>query len=163
MSFKWCVPFLLLLVAGLPSQAWAKFTPEQVKAVYIYRIASFVYWNHEEQKTTINICAPDDEKVRALLVNITKDKVIRNKPLHVTDDQCDVLYISKVENIDLIQYDQANTLSISDLQSFTQQGGVIELATTSGRIKPKVNLDNIGEYTLSANFLRVADIEGGRQ
>ena len=161
MSFKRLWFILFTLVFSLPT--WAKFTPEQVKAVYIYRIASFVYWHHDDEKKGINICAPDDDKIKALLINITKDKVIRNKPLYVTDSECDVLYISRQENVTLITFNRENTVSVSDLEGFTQLGGVIELATTSGRIKPKVNLNNIGEYTLSANFLRVADIEGGHQ
>lgn len=143
--------------------AVAKFTPEQVKAVYVYRIASFVFWNSDEQMSDIKICAPDDEQVRTILIDITKDKAIRNKPLHISDTDCDVIYITKKANLGLIKKDKAHAISISDINRFTELGGVVELATLGGRIKPKVNLDNIGQYKLSANFLRVADIVGGKK
>ncbi|KGY08837.1 YfiR family protein [Vibrio sinaloensis] len=163
MSFRRWVTTACLAAAFVSPLANAKFTPEQVKAVYIYRIASFVFWGADEQMNEISICAPDDEEVRDILTDITKDKLIRNKPLHISNSGCDVLYITKKESLDLIKLNPNRTISISDIQSFTELGGVVELSTLGGRIKPRVNLENVGEYTLSANFLRVAEIVGGKQ
>tara|TARA_Y100001956_G_C4125254_1_gene189678 strand:+ start:1306 stop:1797 length:492 start_codon:yes stop_codon:yes gene_type:complete len=163
MSFKrWIFLWFISAAAFSPAVA-AKYTPEQVKAVYIYRIASFVFWNADEQMSDIKICAPDDEQVREILTDITRDKEIRNKPLHIVDSECDVLYITKKESLSLLSSEPASTVSISDIKSFTELGGVVELTTLGGRIKPKVNLNNVGQYTLSANFLRVADIVGGKK
>jgi hypothetical protein len=61
----------------------------------------------------------------------------------------------------MIDISQKQAISISDIHDFVELGGVIELTTLGGRIKPKVNLNNVGEFTISSNFLRVADIVGG--
>ncbi|WP_282176161.1 YfiR family protein [Vibrio nereis] len=161
MSFKSLLLAGSILCAGVSFSVNAKFTPEQVKAVYIYRITSFIQWNDEQQMSRINICVPDDSEVRAILTDITQNKAVRNKPLTITDDQCDVLYITSEENLSTIATNTPNTVLISDIDKFTHLGGVIELANKQGRIKPKVNLDNVGSYSISANFLRVADLIGG--
>ncbi|WP_159652801.1 YfiR family protein [Vibrio atypicus] len=161
MSFNRFILLISLFGVGFTSPALAKFTPQQVKAVYIYRIASFVHWTRDAQMPVINICVPDDSEIREILENITKDKEIRNKPILVGSQNCDVLYISKKESLNMIDISQKQAISISDIHDFVELGGVIELTTLGGRIKPKVNLNNVGEFTISSNFLRVADIVGG--
>jgi hypothetical protein len=54
-------------------------------------------------------------------------------------------------------------VTIGGMDQFTNNGGAIELVEKQGKIKPKVNLENIAGYQLSSNFLRVAEIEGGKQ
>lgn len=161
MSFKSLLLAGSILCAGVSFSVNAKFTPEQVKAVYIYRITSFIQWNDEQQMSRINICVPDDSKVRTILTDITRNKAVRNKPLKITNEQCDVLYISREDNLTAVKNTPPNTVLISDIDEFTHLGGVIELVNKQGRIKPKVNLDNVGSYSISASFLRVADLIGG--
>ncbi len=161
MSFKLTIAGTFLILAGLSFQALAKYTPEQVKAVYIYRIANFIHWNQDSLMTQVNICAPDNQSIKEILTEITQDKQIRNKPIRVVDQDCHILFISQLDNLPIYSDVRRKTVSISDMDNFTDNGGVIELNLNNGRIKPRVNLDNIGDYSISSNFLRVSDIEGG--
>lgn len=161
MSFKLTIAGTFLILAGLSFQALAKYTPEQVKAVYIYRIANFIHWNQDSLMTQVNICAPDNQSIKEILTEITQDKQIRNKPIRVVDQDCHILFISQLDNLPIYSDARRKTVSISDMDNFTDNGGVIELNLNNGRIKPRVNLDNIGDYSISSNFLRVSDIEGG--
>lgn len=161
MSFKQTIAGTFLILAGMSFQALAKYTPEQVKAVYIYRIANFIHWNQDSVMTQVNICVPDNPSIKEILTEITQDKQIRNKPIRVVEQDCHILFISQLDNLPVYSDVRRKTVSISDIDNFTDNGGVIELNLNDGRIKPRVNLDNIGDYSISSNFLRVSDIEGG--
>ncbi|KOO09432.1 YfiR family protein [Vibrio hepatarius] len=161
MSFKLTIAGTFLILAGMSFQALAKYTPEQVKAVYIYRIANFIHWNQDSVMTQVNICVPDNPSIKEILTEITQDKQIRNKPIRVVEQDCHILFISQLDNLPVYSDVRRKTVSISDMDNFTDNGGVIELNLNDGRIKPRVNLDNIGDYSISSNFLRVSDIEGG--
>lgn len=161
MSFKQTIAGTFLILAGMSFQALAKYTPEQVKAVYIYRIANFIHWNQDSVMTQVNICVPDNPSIKEILTEITQDKQIRNKPIRVVEQDCHILFVSQLDNLPVYSDVRRKTVSISDMDNFTDNGGVIELNLNDGRIKPRVNLDNIGDYSISSNFLRVSDIEGG--
>ncbi|KOO15855.1 hypothetical protein AKJ18_06815 [Vibrio xuii] len=155
------VTLFVVLVVSMP--AWSKYTPEQVKAVYLYRIATFIQWEQESAMNRINICVVDNAEIQKILVQITRGKQVRNKPLNITDADCDVLYISERSNLKLLASLPKGTVTIGGMEQFTNNGGAIELVEKQGKIKPKVNLENIAGYQLSSNFLRVAEIEGGKQ
>lgn len=155
------VALFVVLVVSMP--AWSKYTPEQVKAVYLYRIATFIQWEQESSMNRINICVVDDTEIEKILVQITRGKQVRNKPLNITDADCDVLYISEPSNLSLLSGLSNGTVTIGGMEQFTSNGGAIELVEKKGKIKPKVNLENVAGYQLSSNFLRVAEIEGGKQ
>ncbi|NOH81082.1 YfiR family protein [Vibrio sp. RE86] len=154
---------LCTCIIGGISPAVAKYTPEQVKAVYLYRIATFIQWENEEEMREINICVVDDSAIEAVLRKITQDKQVRNKPLRITKTNCHVLYFAKQATVHALNQLDRNIVTIGGTQGFTASGGAIELVEKSGKIRPKVDLGNIQGYRLSANFLRVADVEGGRE
>lgn len=159
----WSRLLILFVVLGLSTPAWSKYTPEQVKAVYLYRIVTFIQWDKELEMNRINICVADDSEIQKILVQITRGKQVRNKPLNITNADCDVLYISERSNFNLLEGVPKGTVTIGGMKQFTRDGGAIELVEKQGKIKPKVNLNNISGYRLSSNFLRVAEIEGGKQ
>lgn len=159
----WTRLLILFVVLGVSTPVWSKYTPEQVKAVYLYRIATFIHWDREPAMDSINICVVDDLEIQQILEQITRGKQVRNKPLNITDEDCDVLYISDLSNLNLLAALPKGTVTIGGMEQFTNQGGAIELVEKQGKIKPKVNLKNVAGYQLSSNFLRVAEIEGGKQ
>jgi hypothetical protein len=149
------------LVLMLSSQlAYAAFSPEQVKAVYLYRIVSFIHWQNEDRMSSINICVPDSDEIRSIMSEIAEGKTVRNKPIHITSQGCDVVFISQRTNLTMLKTMPKNTVTVSDVLRFTDYGGAVELVTKAGKIKPKVNLGNVGSYRISSNFLRVSDVEG---
>ncbi|GAL14455.1 hypothetical protein JCM19233_5467 [Vibrio astriarenae] len=48
-------------------------------------------------------------------------------------------------------------------EDFLEQGGAIALPIKKGAIRPQVNLDNLGSYTISSQLLRISEISGRRQ
>ncbi|MFM2586861.1 YfiR family protein [Vibrio sp. TBV020] len=157
---RWGGLLALLILLGMPTQAVAKYTPEQVKAVYLYRIVTFIHWDNESEMQGINICVADDSKIEKLLAHITEGKQVRNKPLNVVNADCHVLFISQTDNLSLLDEQSDSTVTIGGMERFTTHGGAIELVERQGKIKPRVNLDNIEGYQISSNFLRVAIVEG---
>ncbi|MFD2017759.1 YfiR family protein [Vibrio olivae] len=116
----------------------AAYTPEQVKAVYLFRIANFIYWKHEPQMKSVEFCLPDSPEVKKILQSIVTNKTVRHLPLHIADSDCDILFVTKQENLHYVEAAGANTVTIGDLEQFTRYGGVIELYNEDGRIKPKL-------------------------
>lgn len=161
MSFRsYCLVFLGALLLIVSPLSKAKYTSDQVKAVYLFRIASFVYWPQEEHKSQINICVPDNFEIQSILKKITLNKTVREKPFSVTSRDCDLLYISDESHLSMMEQQPSTTVFIGDITKFALRGGVIELTLNNGRIKPKVNMNNIGDYSISSNFLRIADVVG---
>lgn len=138
------------------------YTPDQVKAVYLFRIANFIYWNNEQQMHSVDFCLPDNPEIKQILQSIVSGQTIRNLPLQIRENHCDIVFISHKENLHYVSSASAHTVTIGDLERFTRYGGVIELYKEGGRIKPRINIDNIGDYTISSNLLRLAKIEGGQ-
>lgn len=160
MSFKLSRLLLFFLCCVTPLLAHARYTPEQVKAVYIYRIASFIHWDDEQDKQQINLCVPDNHDIRGILYDITRGKRVREMTFSLVDQDCDLMFISRSETMSRIDGQSSQTVYIGDIERFSEKGGAIELKLNNGRIKPKVNLSNVGEYSISSNFLRVAEVVG---
>ncbi|MDN3617065.1 YfiR family protein [Vibrio gallaecicus] len=169
MNFKRVVFTLVLLVithiCSLKAYA-ASFKPYQVKAVYVFRMASFIRWTNESEMKSLNFCIIGDDKVKRVLSTITEGKVIRELPITVTskmNEECNVTYVTGYKStFDRKKYTTPSNVTISDQKNFTKQGGVIELQTVNSQIKPKINLDNVqlDDYTIGSNLLRIATVEG---
>ncbi len=153
---------LLLGLALMPLCARAAYSPEQVKALYLYRIANFIHWRDEQSMHSVDVCVPDNPKIRQILQSIVSGRTVRQLPLQIRDKHCDILFVSHLENLHYVTSASMNTVTIGDLDRFTRYGGVIELYKENGRIRPKINMDNIGNYSFSSNLLRVAKLEGGQ-
>lgn len=154
----WLIVIGLLL--GSKQACAATYSEDQIKAVYLYRIVSFIYWEAEEQMDSINICLPDSQNIRSLLSEIAQGKTVRDKPIRITNDNCNLVYMTQRSSLSLLNSYPKSTVTVSDVTRFTDYGGAVELATKAGRIKPKVNLGNLGSYRISSNLLRVSDVEG---
>ncbi|WP_117233993.1 YfiR family protein [Vibrio maerlii] len=164
MNFK-VASLIAFIVSGFSiSTNAAQYSPDQVKAVYLYRIANFVRWDNETEMDRIRFCIHGNEAIRSTLEVITKGKSIREMPIEVlTSDKnrCDVVFVSGEQQIEFEQLND-HVLTISDTQGFTLDGGVIELQTIQSKIKPFINLDNAkdGGFSIGSQLLRIATVEG---
>ena len=155
---------LLGLVTSTNVHSMNGYTSDQIKAVYLFRIASFIYWNDEPEMTVLKFCVPDNTRMRNTLEKLIVNKKIRALPLAIESrdsNECDILYVSNRSELGRLTQVSEHAVTISDIPQFSTFGGVIELALVGGKIKPKVNVDNIGDYQISSKLLRVAIIEGG--
>ncbi|WP_454440822.1 YfiR family protein [Vibrio bathopelagicus] len=130
---------LVLLLTSFGSNA-TSFSPNQMKAIYLLRVANFIRWDNESQMNSVDFCVIGDKEVSEVLTSFTNGETMRLLPIHVhqtVTPQCDITY-------------------------FTRMGGVVELVTVDNKIKPKINLDNAkrGNYIIGSNLLRIAVVEG---
>jgi len=150
----------------------------QVKAVFLFNFTQFVSWppaafSEDTSPLVIGVLGEDpfgsylDEIVRGEQVNNRRLMVRRfRKPEDVRD--CQVLFISRSEDKNLEKELEtlkgSEVLTVSDVDAFAAHGGMIQLATESGKIRLKINMDaaKASSLTISSKLLRSAEIVGGK-
>lgn len=155
---------LVLLLTSFGSNA-TSFSPNQMKAIYLLRVANFIRWDNESQMNSVDFCVIGDKEVSEMLTSFTNGETMRLLPIHVhqtVTSQCDITYFTVAnERFDISLY-SPNMITVSPTPNFTRMGGVVELVTVDNKIKPKINLDNAkrGNYIIGSNLLRIAVVEG---
>lgn len=120
----------------------------EVKAGFLYNFARFVEWP-TEQAEEFNLCILGIDPFGAVIDAIEK-RDVRGRPVKVIrqrvfqpDVQCHMAYISHSEQQALAQLladiAQQPILTISDIEGFAEQGGMIELAQYEKRIQFLIN------------------------
>jgi hypothetical protein len=75
---------------------------------------------------------------------------------------CPVLFISSSEDSRLkeilVGLDKSGVLTVSDIPSFAQRGGIIQFVVVANKVRFEVNLSNAQDagLTLSSDLLKVA-------
>ncbi|MCW8933741.1 MAG: YfiR family protein [Gammaproteobacteria bacterium] len=147
--------FILILV----SMSWcasvhADFNREyQLKAAYLLNFARFIYWPEQVIKTAdnFNICVIGENPFNDSLDKLSNKK-IKNKKIKITyskyyveETQCHIAYISKTKNnehkdiINKIGNDVV--LTVSDIDGFALDGGMIGFVRVKNKIKFEINVD----------------------
>ncbi len=147
-------------------------TEYEVKAAFIYYFAKFVDWPASAfagagAPLVIGICGSDPFDGR--LDQIVAGKSVNGRPLEVRRlspsadlTQCHILYISPAErrNTPVILQSLANTpvLTVSEIDGFTQSGGIINFFLLQSKVKFEISPENArqAELGLRAQLLRVA-------
>ncbi len=166
MNFK-LVTLLLgsCMLVTAPIQA-AQYLPDQVKAVYLFRIANFVHWHNEEHKDRLRFCIFGNDEIKKTFRAITKDKKVREMTIDVAEEvasDCDVVFAAG-SNKSFLSRVNSDALTIGDAKNFTKSGGMIELKTVNSKIKPVISLPNAnkGDFTIGSRLLRVSTLEGDK-
>ncbi|MCW9048574.1 MAG: YfiR family protein [Gammaproteobacteria bacterium] len=147
--------FLLILV----SMSWcasvhADLNREyQLKAAYLLNFARFIYWPEQVIKTAdnFNICvigeSPFDDsldKISNKKIKNKKIKIIYSKS-YIEGNQCHIIYISKTKNNehkDIIKkIGDSVVLTVSDIDGFALDGGMIGFVRIKNKIKFEINVD----------------------
>lgn len=121
-----------------------------VKAAFVYNIIKFVDWPDEE-KNQISVCVYGKKEVQESISPLSTKTakrlpiVLHNISASHNVSICDVIYISKTKshgsNKLLTMSSSHAILTISDIDNFAHEGGMIELATVSNSIKMIINLN----------------------
>jgi len=146
----------------------------QIKAVFLYNFTKgFIKWpatSFTTKETPFQICLIGEDNFRGILENTVKDQkaaggrsVIVNKiDTLVTLSGCHILFISTSAESQLSkileQAQHYSLLTVSDIEDFTDQGGMIEFFTLENKIKFAINsciLEQAG-LKADANLLRIA-------
>jgi len=166
------VGFFLLYMAGSPAVAEnGKPTEFQVKAAYLYNFGKFVTWPPEftEQQPSFNICVLGADPFGASLDQIVKGERLGGKPATVRRisspveaDNCAIVFIAGSEERKLADVLPAlarhHVLTVSDIPSFTDRGGIIGFVMEGDRVRFAVNQTAAQDagLDLSSELLKVA-------
>ena len=166
----------LLTVALSVSPALCKtdemVAPEyRVKAAFLYNFARFVSWpdsatGHNEFSLCVLGTDPFGELVDSLAGKQVHNKglVIRRLSELVPEDNCQLIYISSENTIDLdatLSLLRTNpVLTVSDMDDFITRGGIIRFRLVDKKVRFDINIDaaNTAGLTISSKLLSLAHI-----
>jgi len=166
---------LLMLSHGGVSYAAPKIAQEyQVKAVFLYNFANFIRWPQTafaNPRAPFNICIlghdPFRPEIDIAVENEQVDRhVVKVKRLNsmVNVDRCQILFISQSEAANFTTIlnfiHKRPILTVSEIDDFVTQGGMIQFFKYRKRIRFYIVPDTLKKSGLQAsgNLLRVAKI-----
>ena len=173
------VAAVLLLVYGMltAGPVLAAPTTSQVEAVFLFNFSQFVDWPAQafpQPDSPIVIGVLGSDPFDGTLDDVVRGEMVKGRPLVVRRFQhveqltdCHILFISRSERPRLEPIVQSlkgrSVLTVSDLDEFASQGGVIGFVLVDNKIRLRVNLQAAKEagLTLSSKLLRPAQIVGG--
>ncbi|OED41663.1 hypothetical protein ACH42_13250 [Endozoicomonas sp. (ex Bugula neritina AB1)] len=167
--------FTLRTILGLSlilpmSSIHAEVTKEdKVKAAIVFKMTKFITW--PQKKQTLTLCIIGDGSINSELKKINR-KFSLGRRISVThkahtaplEKLCELIYIHNADNktTQAILNKLKNTpvLTISDIEQFAEQGGVIGLYRTGSRIRFAINRGSAknSKLSISSQLLDLAKI-----
>ena len=141
-----------------------------LKAAYIYNFAKFTRWDETPDAETLKLCVFGNDSLSEALQRLAGKWVgERRIVIHaITDSKsvqaCQILYFAMSERGDYREFVQAlerqPVLTISEIEGFTSNGGMIELFHEAERIRFKINVNTVeqGGLAISSRLLKLAEI-----
>ena len=172
------IRFVCLVVLGffLTGKVFAQENVGQVKSLFLYNFANFVRWPPEAFQGTgdkLRICIFGKAELGSFLdqVNGTRirDKILdllRTSNEKDIESGCHVLFVGADKMTLLPELISSSkhiyVLSVSDVENFAREGGVISIMRTSDKVSFEVNLDVAISRGLliSSDLLSMARIVG---
>lgn len=126
----------------------------QLKAAYLLNFARFIYWPEEAFKTAekkFNICVLGGSPFGGSLDKLSSKK-IQNKKIKLryekTIDEvksCHIVYFGETEKEEyesvISDLSGSVTLTVSDINGFSENGGMIEFIRVKNKIKFEINIE----------------------
>jgi hypothetical protein len=168
---------ILVLLICLSGKTGAQTTEYELKAAFIYNIAKFVEWiDHStaERLDILPLCILGDDPFGKAIDKL-EGKKIQDFTLQVhrinaldNDTGCQILFISQsmTDTIKILLDDLKHNkgiLTISDIEGFANNGGIIELVIRDNRVQFIANIASArnADIHLSSKILRLANVVGG--
>jgi len=142
----------------------------RVKAAILYNIARFVEWPSDafaDGVSPVVVCVVGVDPFGAALDDALQGRTVKGRPvairrLHDLGRGCHVVFISyseqkRVDDI-LEQLGSTHVLSMSEVDRFTQRGGVIGLTTVGDRVRFDINVSAAerAQLTVSSRLMALA-------
>lgn len=160
-----------------PAQAQGPTPREyQIKAVFLFNFLQFVKWPPEafpEPDTPLRIGVLGEDPFGSALDEVVRDETVRDRPLVVQRSRrledlqdCHLLFISRsesrrIEEI-LSQLRGRPVLTVSEIDGFARQGGVIAFYPEGKKVRFEINADagRHAELKLSSQLLSLGRVIG---
>lgn len=171
----WCCLCLVLLGSSTAAPEDRLADDTLVKAAFIYNFAKFTRWpprSWNGPKTPLNICTTGKDALVSNLSRLNRE-TIGGRPVTISaftpgneTSACHILYIAVSEHRHFARFIQqtrdAPVLTISEIRSFADAGGIIQLYHDQQHIRFKINLGVARDrgLNLSARLLDLAELVG---
>jgi len=148
----------------------------QVKAIFLFNFAQFVQWPVHAftgPDDALTICILGDDPFGSFLDDIVRNEKVDGHPMvikrcnRVEDvEGCQILFVSSSERDHyqkiLAALRGKSVLTVSDIDGFVRNGGMIRLMMEGGKIHFRINLGSTKKARLkiSSKLLRLAEIAG---
>lgn len=170
--------FTLLLAASILTAAPATMAAQvsreyEIKAAYLYNFAKFVEWPTEalpDSSSTIHICVLGEDPFGPTLESI-RDNIVRGRKLTIRrvtqpagGPSCNVLFISSSERKRMREVvtslGTSSVLTVGDMDSFAELGGMINLVTERNRVRFEINVEAAehARLKISSQLLNLARV-----
>ena len=161
----------LMFLAAPAARAEATLSPEyQLKAVFLFNFAQFVEWPAQafpDPKAPLVIGVLGKDPFGAYLDDLVSGEKIGDRPLVIRrygglEDVagCHILFISRSEarNLEAIftRLRQQCVLTVSDVDNFARQGGMVRFVMENGKIRLRINVEaaKAAKLSISSKVLR---------
>ncbi len=149
------LPALVLLLSGLPAgkSRAAAFKPAQVKAAFIYNLASFVTWPDDTDPAAgpFVIAVLGDDEIAKNLEILTEGERIQGRPVAIRPlrspadiGACRILFVGAAVAGNTPQILQSlggrNVLTVGDSEAFGRGRGMVNLVQRGRRIHLQINI-----------------------
>ncbi|MCG7921380.1 MAG: YfiR family protein [Candidatus Thiodiazotropha lotti] len=144
-----------------------------LKTVFIYNFAKFTRWPDSQSKTvqdTLTLCSIGDDNITKNLPKLA-GRVLRGKPIKIVKisdesilSNCHLLYLAESTQNRIREVLQSikmqPVLTISEMDQFSQMGGMIELTQDWDKLRFIINLNTTRSagLRLSSRLLDLATI-----
>ena len=144
-----------------------------IKAAYLYKLSQFIYWPErlKADNNKISLCIFGDTIYRAAAAIFDDNQdyqkshlIIRILPADMDISKCDLFYLDSNHLASVPKFTlpkiRDQVVTISDVNHFLFQGGMIELANRSGRIRMLINMREVkkSKIKLSAKLMEVGEL-----
>jgi len=167
-----CATFIFALILALPlagdgQAADTQPTEYQLKAAYLYHFAQFVDWPpvaFAQPNSPLIIGVLGENPFGKDLPHTVEGKVLSNHPLVVQEyhslaemtNSCHILFISSSEKKRLPEIFAAlkgtSVLTVSEVDHFTENGGMVNFVLESDRIRFQINETMVEKAGLKMSF-----------
>ncbi len=172
------VVWLFLLPATIQRADGAKFTEDQIKAVYLFNFAEFIRWPYSafsEHPEAFHFCVLNQKSsIIRILKKVIDGKTAGGRKLVFRRinskgdlNGCQLLYFqadeqSKIAKL-LPKMKGRNLLTVGDNEDFVKNGGMIGIARQSKNLHLFINVQLLKQANLkaSAKLLRLASVVDG--
>ena len=164
--------FLLLLSAGYASAQVIESNEYSIKAAFVYNFLKFVKWPESvftSKDQSLQLCILEPSPFERSSFVSKEGSLIQGRQLDVNfiesmsdASSCHALFVSSAwgDMLPRIVGDSklSHTLTISDIENFSANGGMIEFVEVNNRIRFKIHLDSAksADLQISSRLLFLA-------
>jgi hypothetical protein len=174
-ALHWLAAVCLLCTSMTAGADEARISEYRVKTAFLYNFSRFVTWPaiamHE--RTEFSVCVIGTDPFGEQLDKLT-GKSVHARTLVVNRlssiamlDSCHLLYISDdaemVKVLSVVR--EQPVLTVSDVENFTEQGGIIQFKLVQSKVRFRINAEAAGTagLNISSKLLSLAIDVSGRQ